>query len=196
ATLIDLKSDLKAVIQKIHDEHPAAQLVLYGHSMGGLTALSYTTENDPSIAGVIASSPWIELLNPPPLLLIKMASVAAKIFPSCCVRTGIKAKQLTLNGSGKSTKTDPLIHKKISIQLFTDMWNESRRIRQNGFRPNVPILLMFGSQDRLISYQTGEQLAKGAIEYKLWDETGHDLHLEIGNGRALQYIVKWIHDLL
>ncbi|MDR3093081.1 MAG: lysophospholipase, partial [Bacteroidales bacterium] len=52
ATLIDLKSDLKAVIQKIHDEHPAAQLVWDGHSMGVLTALSYTTETAPSIAGV------------------------------------------------------------------------------------------------------------------------------------------------
>jgi alpha-beta hydrolase superfamily lysophospholipase len=195
AALTDLKGDLKAVIHKVHEEHPTAKLVLYGHSMGGLTALSYATENAPVIAGVIASSPWLELLHPPPLPLIKFACVAAAIFPSLRVKTGIKAAQLTLNGSEKSTKTDPLIHKKISIKMFTDMWKESRRIGRNGFHPNVPVLLMYGSQDRLISYQAGKMLAKDAAGYKLWDGMGHDLHHEINNRQVLQYIIKWIRNL-
>jgi alpha-beta hydrolase superfamily lysophospholipase len=194
ASLTHLKNDLKAVIRKVQEEHPAAKIVLYGHSMGGLIALSYATEDDPAIAGIIAASSWLELLHPPSRLLIKAACAAAVIFPSWRVKTGIKAEQLTLNGSEKSSKTDPLIHKKISIQLFTDLWKESRRILRIDFHPEMPVLLTYGNQDRLISYRAGELFANNAdhISFKLWDGMGHDLHCEIGNQHVFQYIVNWI----
>ncbi|MDR2847872.1 MAG: lysophospholipase, partial [Bacteroidales bacterium] len=193
AALTDLKADLKAVIQKVHEEHSTAKLLLYGHSMGGLIALSYAESKDAAIAGIIATSPWLELLHPPSRLLIKAACAAATVFPSWRVTTGIKAGELTLNGSEKSSKTDPLIHKKISIRLFTDMWKESRRILQNDFHPNIPVLLMYGNQDRLISYRAGELFANAAdnISYKLWDGMGHDLHCETGNQPILQHIIEW-----
>jgi alpha-beta hydrolase superfamily lysophospholipase len=110
------------------------------------------------------------------------------------VRTGIKTEQLMHRHTGeKSTKTDPLMHKKISVGLFIDLWNAGRTLVQGQNRPDIPILLMFGEEDRIVSSSAGKTLAERInAEYRLWEDMGHDLHVEAENSKVFQYVLQWI----
>ncbi|MDR1864644.1 MAG: lysophospholipase [Bacteroidales bacterium] len=194
AALSGLKSDLHAMIRTAREEYPQTRIFLYGHSMGGLIALACAMDERPEITGVIASSPWMELLHPPPPLLARTAAIASLLFPSWTVRTGIKAEQLAMNGSQKSSKTDALIHKRISVKLFTDLRQAAGEVLQNRYQPHLPVLLMFGKEDRLVSRRAGELLAGriASVEYKLWDGMGHDLPHEVHNDAVFYYVLNWM----
>ncbi|MDR1672620.1 MAG: lysophospholipase [Bacteroidales bacterium] len=193
ASLQTLKSDLRAVIRQTREEYVGASVMLYGHSMGGSVALSYAVEGNTLTDGIIAASPWIELLHPPARPLTALIKVMAHTMPSLTVRTGIKTEQLTRRNTEKSTKTDPLMHKKISVKLFDDLWNAGRMLMHGQNRPDVPLLLMFGSEDRIVSRSSGKAFAERVnAEYRLWENMGHDLHIDAGNTDVFQYVLHWI----
>jgi alpha-beta hydrolase superfamily lysophospholipase len=196
-TLKELNSDLRAVIQRVRAAHPVARLILYGHSMGAHIALDYAMAGGKYVDGIIASSPWLEMLQAPPDFLVRLGVVAARIFPSWTVATGIKSEQLTQYGGGKTSKTDPLIHKRISIKLFSDLFRHSEVLMQNQQWPDVPLLLMHGTSDHLISYRSCVSVARhiGLPACKIWEGMGHDLHNEIDNKAVFQYVLKWIQQI-
>ena len=67
--LIDL------LIKQIKDEYPQIPLFLYGHSFGGEVALWYTLVQNPSVSGVIITSPLIGPKDTvPPIKLIACQS--------------------------------------------------------------------------------------------------------------------------
>ncbi len=197
ATLDNMNDDLKFILKRIHKKYPGVPVFLYGHSMGGHIVLNYAIQKGVKVQGIIASSPWLRLVHPPPSWLIGLAaSVGVHIFPSLTVKTGIKAEHLTHNGTGtRSTKTDPLMHKKISIKLFTDLWINSNVIMRNKHRLNVPLLLMHGKADQLTSYRASKSFAHNAgkyTEYKQWKGMGHDLLNDTNQEAVFQYALKWI----
>ena len=61
--------DLEAVVSHLREKQMASTLGLWGRSMGAVTALMYTAR-DPSIAGVVADSPFSHL----PDLLVEIVS--------------------------------------------------------------------------------------------------------------------------
>lgn len=50
--------DARWALARLRDRHPAARVVLVGHSMGGRTALRVA--DDPAVTAVCALAPWIE----------------------------------------------------------------------------------------------------------------------------------------
>jgi alpha-beta hydrolase superfamily lysophospholipase len=196
ASINAVKDDLRAIIKSMHKKFPGVPVVLFGHSLGGHIVLSYAIDKNVKVQGVIASSPWLKLVHPPSPLLIRLAGWASHIAPRLTVRTGIKSGQLSQNEAGtKSTKTDPLLHKKISIKLFTDLWMNSETILRNRHRLNIPLLLMHGTADPLTSYQASKSFTQNAGEYtsfKQWRGMHHDLLNDTGYEAVFQYVMKWL----
>ncbi|MDR1171759.1 MAG: lysophospholipase [Bacteroidales bacterium] len=196
ASINVIKDDLRAIIKSMHKKFPGIPIVLFGHSMGGHIVLSYAIDKNVKVQGIIASSPWLKLVDPPSPLLIRIAEWASHIVPWLTVCTGIKSGQLSRNGVGtKSTETDPLLHKKISIKFFTDLWMNSETILRNKHRFNIPLLLMHGTADPLTSYQASKSFVQNAGEYttfKQWRSMRHDLLNDTGNEVVFQYVMKWL----
>jgi alpha-beta hydrolase superfamily lysophospholipase len=194
ASINTIKDDLRAIIKNMHKKFPGVPIVLFGHSMGGHIVLSYAINKNVKVQGIIASSPWSKLVHPPSPLLIRLAKWASHVVPWLTVRTGIKADQLSQTGA-KSTKTDPLLHKKISVKLFTDLWTNSETILRNKHRLHIPLLLMHGTADPLTSYQASKSFAQNAGEYttfKQWHGMRHNLLNDTGNEVVFQYVMKWL----
>ena len=196
ATFRLIKDDLRTIIKSVRDRFPSIHIILFGHSMGGSIALNYAIEKDVDVQGVIASSPWLKLVHPPTPLLVWIARWASYLVPWLTVSTGIKADQLSHDGMGtRSSKTDPLLHKKISIKLFIDLWKNSKIMLHNKHRLNIPLLLMHGTADQLTSYQATEsfaQNAEGNITFREWHEMRHDLLNDAGNEAVFQYVMNWL----
>ena len=196
AALRWIKDDIRVIIKSIREKFPHIPIVLFGHSMGGNIALSYVLEKDVELQGAIASAPWLLLARPPSPLLVRIAKWMSYIAPWLTVRTGISADQLSHDGVGvKSSKVDPLIHKKISVKLFSDLWKSGLDMLNNERKPNIPILLMHGTDDTLTSFQASQLFAQNAGEYvtfKEWHEMRHDLLNESCKDVVFQYIMKWM----
>ena len=161
ATVNALKNDLNHIIDKMQKKMPVLPIILFGHSMGGQIALSYALDTGSVVQGVIASSPFIRLTHPPSALWLKIAKWASYIVPWLTINTGVRAEQLAeISDKPKSIKKDPLLHKKVSIKFFTDLFANGEKILQNKPNHQAPILLMHGTIDALTSYHASKLFAK------------------------------------
>ncbi|WET82214.1 alpha/beta fold hydrolase [Amycolatopsis sp. QT-25] len=52
----DALADARRALERIHEQHPDAPVILVGHSMGGRVALRVA--DDPAVVGVCALAPW------------------------------------------------------------------------------------------------------------------------------------------
>ncbi len=200
ATMKEMKNDLKMILKDVRKRIPKIPIVLYGHSMGGQVVLSYALDKGAKVQGVIASSPWLQLVKPPAKIMIRAAKILSRVAPSLTLTSGVKANQLAHDGmETKSTKTDPLMHKRISVKLFTDLLENGEHIMHSKHRLHIPLLLMHGSADQLTSYHASKMLANNAgkyTEYKQWKGMYHDLHNDTNNEAVFQYVMKWITKLV
>ncbi len=191
-----IKDDLRWVIKTMRKKFPQTPLILYGHSMGGNIVLEYALSRGVNVQGIIASSPWLKLVNPPSPIIMRVAKFVAKIFPSFTVRTGVRSEELgNTEAAGKSTKKDPLLHKKISVKLFMDIWNNGEWIMRNKHKINTPLLLMHGSLDQLTSCKATQSFARHSgpnTKFKQWRGMFHDLYNDPNNEIVFQYVVSWI----
>lgn len=196
ASLRSIGNDLRAIIQNMREKFPDIPIVLLGHSMGGQIVLNCALDSDVGVQGVIASSPWLKLVRPPSSWLLCLARRAVHIVPWLTVSTGIRADQLSPDGAGiKSTKTDPMLHKKISVKLFSDLWKSGDMLLRNKHQINIPLLLMHGTADPLCSCQASRSFAQNAGEYAVfrqWDGMYHNLLNAADSEEVFQYVMKWL----
>ena len=197
ATLKDLKDDLNVIIENMREKFPNIPIVLLGHSMGGQIVTSCAIDQNLDVQGFIASSPWLKLANLPSPFFIRLARWASRIVPQWTVRTGIKANQLTHSGTiTKSTKKDPLLHKKISIKLFSDLYANSQMIiRLKNLRLNTPFLMMHSDSDKLVSFRAVRKFAhknRRALFLKKWSKKGHDLFHDDEKDMIFRYVMYWL----
>jgi len=199
ASLNIIKDDLDAIIREMRQKYPDIPIVLFGNSMGGQIALSYAVDKNDGIQAVIASSPWLKLVNPPSLLLVKTAKWASRIVPWLTVRTGIRAEQLSHGGDGtKSTKKDPLLHKRISIKLFSDLYANGEALLRGKNQLDIPFLLMHGTDDTLVSFKASRSFAmrnrknRKTITLRKWTKMHHDLLNDTGKDMVFRFVIFWL----
>ena len=195
-----IMNDLQTIINVTQKRFPNIPIVLLGHSMGGQIVLTCALDPNIKLQGVIASSPWLKLMRPPATALLWLVRGVSHIAPWFTVCTGIRADQLSQDGAAtKSTKKDPLLHKKISIKLFSDLWKNGDMLLRNKRHINLPLLLMHGTADPLTSCQASKSFAQNAGEYatfKPWDEMRHDLLNGAGNEDVFQYVMNWLSNTI
>jgi len=191
-----IKDDLRAIIDGARRKFPNVPIVLFGHSMGGLIVLSMAVDKNAGVQGFIASSPWLKLVRPPSTLLIKLAKWASHIAPWLTVRTGIRANQLSQDSAtARSSKKDPLLHKKISVKLFSDLLAGSEMLLRNKHELNTPLLMMHGTADPLVSFKASKSFArknKQMITFLTWRKMRHDLLNDTGKEMVFRHIMRWL----
>lgn len=172
---------------------------LYGHSLGGNYALHYALLGKPvSVAGVIATSPWLRLAFEPPGWKLALARLFAELWPSLTQRNGLDPAALTRDGTAKPA--DSLGHDRISVRLFNAVRDSGERIlrlaEESPAAVRQPLLLMHGTEDAITSCRSTRQLAtalNGDVTYLEWEGFRHELHNEPPPERelVLQAILDW-----
>lgn len=191
-----IKNDLLTIIKNMREKFPDIPIVLFGHSMGGQIVLTCAFDNLVNIQGVISSSPWLKLVNPPFAILIWLARWASPIVPWITVRTRIRGDQLSPNKTKRrSKKKDPLLHRRVSIKLFSDLIRNGEKLLSSSQKTTIPLLLMHGTDDPLTSYQASMIFAQNSGQlatFKGWDGMYHDLLNNDDSNAIFQYVMNWI----
>lgn len=169
---------------------------LYGHSMGGNLALNYALRRRPALAGVIASSPWLKLSQPPSAVQLKFVQLASRVAPGLTLRTGLEVNAVSRDPAAVAAyATDPLTHDRCSVRLFTECYGAGAWALAHAAQFSLPLLIFHGSADRITCPQASRDFAvavHGDCTFKLWDNLYHETHNEPEQAVVLQFVVDWI----
>lgn len=192
--------DIDMIINKSKELYPDKPCFLYGHSLGGNLVLNYALRRKPQLSGVIATSPWLSLSFSPALIKIWLATLLDKIFPSFSQSSGLEIEALTHDEEIiEAYKNDPLVHSRVSARLFLSVHKSGQWALLNAGKFALPLLLMHGNADRITSSSASKDFAaqiNDKCTFKEWDGLFHELHNEYQKGEVLEFIVKWLNNLV
>ncbi len=194
----EILDDIDCLLKEAGKSYPNAPRFLYGHSLGGALVLYYTLKRKPDLRGVIASSPGLATAAPVSSGKLLLAKVMARLAPSFTMANGLDLSGLAHDAAVIAAyKNDPLVHDQISARLGIDLLTKGQWILEQAPSFPLPMLLVQGSADRLISPQVNAAFAKAAprekITYKVWENQYHETHNEPQKQQAIQYIIDWLN---
>jgi acylglycerol lipase len=197
-----LMKDIFTFVNIIREKYKNIPLFLYGHSMGGNLVLTYILRYHPEyFAGVIVTSPWLQLSFEPPAIKVAIGRLIGKIFPTFTEKSEIDAQGLSHDPEvGKNYKADPLVHNDISIAMFTGITNAGEAALIAAHRFHLPLLLMHGTSDPITSHRATKKFAlqvkPNLLKFVEWKDMKHELHNETCKTEVIATITDWITERL
>ena len=194
-------ADIHHLINLVKSEQPGLPLILYGHSLGGNLVLYCVLKTKPDVQGVISTSPGLGVGTPVPKIKKEAAKLLSRFLPSFTIDNGLDVNNLSHDPQViKDYKDDPLVHPKVSLKLATDMFANGEWIVGNAAKIPIPMLVLQGGMDHIVSKEMVEQFVNNAPEkittYKLYPDLYHELHNEFEKQEVLAFIYQWIRNLV
>ena len=192
----DYRQDTHTFIQFVSARHPALPLFLFGHSLGGLIALDQGLHNPVGLSGVISSAP---LLGNPPVAPIKAVAgrIFSKVWPSFSMPVGLDETSISRDpATVQAYRDDPLVHGLGTARLATEIEETVAETQANAYRFQPPLLIYFGSNDRLINPQDSQRFYNNVRstdkEIIIYEGGYHECHNDIHNERVGIEVAQWI----
>ena len=145
------------IIDKLMDENKTDNLIVMGHSMGGLIAVRFSQVTHHKVNTLVISGAATRLkkISAGLTFITKMLD---SISPSITFSNKIDPNDLSYNEeSNKAYIDDPLVHDKISARLFWEMKRESEKILKNMDKLTMPTLVIHGRDDPLVSPEFSQE---------------------------------------
>lgn len=188
-------SDIDCFIGEINKRYPNKPLFLYGHSLGGEFILVYVLKKHPRIKAAICTAPVLETYNPVSQIQLSLAQFMNAVFPSFIMDNGIDVNILSKDKKVVDAYiNDPLVHSKISARLGLIMIENGKWLLNQTNDFPIPLLLMFGSDEKLVSKSAIISFSKNKknVELKVWDGLFHEIHNEPEQEKVLGFTFSWI----
>jgi len=178
---------------------PAAgrtEYALFGHSFGGLAALSWALRAPRGMTKVVAQSPLIEVGFPIPAWKRAAGHVLARLYPSCSLETDLDPAWISHDPAVVAAyRTDPLVHHRMSARSYRSIVETRDELARGAASFRVPLLLLYGTADRIISAPAAQhwfdRLA-GEKQCAVFPGAYHELHHEPVHGEAVRQITEWL----
>lgn len=189
--------DIACLLEEVADRYPEQPCFLYGHSLGGALVLYYALKRRPNIKGVIATSPGLAPSIPLPGAKLALAKVMARLAPSLTLANGLDLNNLSHDAAVIQAYTDdPLVHERVSARLGMDLLNCGVWIQAHAAEFPLPLLLMVGSDDHLVSTDAIAAFARAMpqekLTYKVWEGLFHEIHNEFQKQQVIGYMIDWL----
>lgn len=188
--------DVQTMIKEVRDRFQEIPLILYGHSMGGNIALNHAIGSAEKVDGLVISSPWLRLVNPPSKVLVSLAKPLKAIAPLLTLSNGLNADDISRDkAEADKYREDPLVHDKISVGLFFSVEQAGLAALANADKVSCPVLFMHGTGDRITSHEASRECAANAgkqATLKLWEGAYHELHHEFVREEVFHFIADWL----
>ncbi len=167
--------DVSAVFDQIPADLPQ---IMYGHSMGGLIALSYgvSARRQPDL--FVLSAPALSAQVP--LVLRWGVKILTRVKPGLRVANSIKGEQLSRDPAvGAKYFADPLVETKGTARFGTTLFAQMDSVRGEYAKLTKPTLVIHGADDTLVPPQASAPLAAlDNVERKLFAGLRHETHNE------------------
>lgn len=175
-------------------------LILYGHSMGGNLVLNYLIRNEQNeFCCVVATSPWFKLAMQPSAFQLFLAKTMNNIYPSLQQKATLDFKDISsVEEVQIEYANDPLIHDKISVRLFNEIYNNGLLAIENAAKIKIPVLISHGDGDAITAPQGSDEFATNCPQAKLkiWPGLRHETHNEHNQKEVIDFYVDWAQNQL
>lgn len=147
----DFIEPLKTYSNMIQGWHPGKAAFLVGHSMGGLIGSVYLLEHQDEFKGAVLSAPAVKVADTISPVIITLGKILSGILP----KAGLLALDANAISKDKAVVdaylNDPLVYTgKVTARLAAEMLAAMRRVTAEASTLHLPILLLQGSDDRLV----------------------------------------------
>lgn len=189
--------DLKTFADMVRQENPGLKTVLLGHSMGGLIATAYAEQHQDELCCMVLSAPLLVPGDSVAPATITMARVLSVLTP----RLGVQALDSTHLSRDKAVveayDRDPLVYRgKITARLGSEMFAAMARVQQGMPSLKLPLLIMQGSSDKLVSPEGARLLyaRAGSADktLKVYEGFYHELFNEPDREKVFDDLDPWL----
>ena len=191
-----IMKDISSLLEVVNKKFPQLSSFLYGHSLGGNLVLNYVLCRQPHLKGVIATDPWLRLAFEPPRFKIILAQITNYIWPSFSQKNGLDTKVLSRDPEVvHAYENDPLVHDYISARMFIGIYQSGQWALEHASEFSLPLLLMHGGDDKIISVEAGREFASKITEnctLKIWDGLYHEIHNEPEKEEVFKFLIDWL----
>lgn len=192
----DYLEDIDGILNEAQAQHPGKPRFLYGHSMGGLLVLNHAIKRQPDLAGVIATGAALHTTLEEQALKLWLANSMSAILPRLKLKSGLVQKDLSHDPEVlKEYKEDPLVHDWGTLSMAKEMAKTIQWTREHASEFRLPLLLMNGSDDRIVYPASCEEFASKVYcdcTVKMWDGLYHEIHNEPEKAQVMQELVAWL----
>ena len=170
--------------------------IIYGHSMGGLIAISYGVTDRPQPDLYVLSAPALDADAPGPLKVA--AKVLGTVLPTVRMRNSIVGEQLCRDPQvGEAYFADPLVETKATTGLGAKFLRQMKAMRGEIDHFDTPALVIHGADDELVPPRASAPLAAlPGVERKLFPGLRHEIHNEPEQIEVLTFVADWIEHQL
>lgn len=170
-------------------------LVLLGHSMGGLIALTYALSGRPTADALVLSAPalragaaWQRLAAP----------LLARLAPTLPMPTAITGDQLSRDPAvGEAYFADPLSYTKGTPRLGHELFSASDRATDNLAALTGPVLVLHGGADTVVPPQSTAVLGTlPGVTRSLHVGLRHEIFNEPEGPEIVAEVVQWLRSTL
>lgn len=191
-----LMDDISRLVESGRSLYPAHPLFLYGHSLGGSLVLNFALRSKPLAAGLVVTSPGLVVGGKVPAWKTALGQFLYDRLPGLRMPNGLDRSALSRDPAVISAyAADPLVHDRISVRWGIDLLRTGQWAIEHAGELTIPLLLMQGGADRIVSVEAVRQFAEkagGEITFKLWEGGYHELHNEPIRDEVLQTMLAWL----
>jgi alpha-beta hydrolase superfamily lysophospholipase len=178
-------------------EHPDLPKIVLGHSMGGAIVFTYGTEHAGDYDLMILSGPAVATSASVSPLLAFVGKAVGAVLP------GVPVQELDAGAVSRDPevvaayRADPLVHQgkvPAGVARALLLVGDSMPQHANGFAG--PLLVVHGSEDRLIAVSGSERLvecvASEDVHLKIYPGLFHEVFNEPERDLVLDDVISWI----
>jgi alpha-beta hydrolase superfamily lysophospholipase len=179
-------SDLDLFVDEVRGEEPNGPLYLLGHSMGGLIATAYTEDHQERLSGLALSGPLLHVAPG----LVELADLEE--IPDLGLADAVSSDPAVV----QAYKDDPLVYQGPPPREFLRAAGEVDGVLDRLGELTLPLLIMHGSADALVSPQALRDVVAGVksedLTARLWPGLWHEIFNEPQQGAVLAFLTAWL----
>ena len=192
-----LMNDLAAFFDQVEARYPDLPRFLYGHSLGGILAISYALRRKPQLAGVISTAAGLRTALEEQKFKVMMARVLGALIPTMTIASGLDPSTLSRDPAVvQAYVTDPLVHDKMTLGFGKTMLSAIPWVFEHANEFPLPLLIMHGTKD-MLGYPRGSQefaslAPKEMCTLKMWEGFYHEIHNEPEKAEVFKVMTDWL----
>jgi acylglycerol lipase len=179
-------SDLDVFIDLVRESNPSDPLFLVGHSMGGFIAAAYAEEHQDRLRGLALSGPLLHI-DPAFVALADLDEI-----PDLGLADAVSSDPVVV----QAYKDDPLVYLGPPPRGFLQAAGEVEEVRRRLTELILPLLVMHGSGDLLVSPQALKDVVATVssqdVTAVLWPGLWHEIFNEPRQDDVLRFLTDWI----
>jgi len=196
-SFLQYRDDLASFIDRVREETGFEKVILVGHSMGGVIALSYSLLYPDRVSRLILSSPGLRPYKLPSRLKETLAKVLARIAPTLLLSNELDPSHVSRDGGVVQTyMDDPLVHDRVSPRFYVEFVKETDRLLREAPGLAVPLLLLQAGEDRLVHVGTNLKFFSAAgsprKDLKVYEGLYHEVFNEPERDRVFADMEAWL----